>query len=413
MSILYDDKWSLTPKQQRSIVNSNSRMNIWYGGVRSGKTLTSSIRWLDYLARNPQGAKAMVGKTQRTLIKNVLTPIRELIGEDNFELNKGESWAKLAGHKVDLYGANDERALEKIAGVTLGGAYLDEVSLHPHSMFKMTSSRCSIPNSKIFATTNPGSPEHWLKRKYLDRENDMNLTSFHFRLEDNKSLSDEYIRDLKNEYDGVWYDRYIEGLWVLAEGLVYDMYDRDEHIVDTLPKIKDYWVGIDYGTTASTAFVLIGLGDDGRLYIVDEYKHSGKKEEASKTDIQYARDFINWLGDIEPNWICIDPSAKSFRLQLWDMQDQCNSLNSLRKGDNKVLDGIRLISSLLSSNSLYIHRSCDNVIKELGLYSWDKKAQARGEDKPIKKHDHCLDAMRYGIKGIGSNITRKLLTESR
>ena len=409
MTILYDGNWSLNRKQEKSIVNSNSRINIWYGGVRAGKTLTSSIRWLDYLARNPQGKKAMVGKTQRTLIRNVLYPIRELIGESNFALNKGESWVNLGGVKVDLYGANDERAMEKIAGVTLGGAYCDELSLFPHSMFKMTTSRCSLPNSKIFATTNPGSPEHWLKKEYLDKEEDMNLSSFHFKLDDNKALSEDYVRDLKNEYDGVWYDRYIDGLWVLAEGLVYDMYSPDIHLVDSVPNIKKYWVGVDYGTTASTAFILIGLGEDNKLYVVDEYKHTGERMESSKTDIEYCNDLKDWLGDIRPEWILIDPSAKSFRLQLWDMNKDYTPFTKVRKGNNAIIDGIRTISSLLSSNNLLIHKDCLDIQKEFSLYSWDKKAQARGEDKPISKYDHTLDALRYGIMGIDKTTVRDVL----
>ncbi len=412
MSIIYEDNWSLTRKQELSIVNSTGRINIWYGGVRAGKTIASIIRWLDYLARNPKGKKAMIGKTHRTLRRNVLSPIKELVGRDNFYENKGEGIVKIGGQEIDIYGANDERSVEKIAGATLAGTYCDELSLWSEDMFKMTTGRNSVPGSKIFGTTNPANPEHWLKRNYIDKQDEMSIKAFHFELEDNISLSEEYIEDLKKEYHGVWYDRYIKGLWVLAEGLVYDMYDRDIHLVDELPPMKEHWVGIDYGTSNATAFVLVGLGEDDNIYVVDEYKHSGGDLESSKTDTDYTNDLIEWLDElqVQPKWILIDPSAKSFRTQVWNSRGRCKAFNNVRKGNNSVLDGIRKVSSLLSSRKLYVHSSnCPEIKKELGLYSWDKSAQALGQDRPMKKHDHLMDALRYAVMGIDSSIINRLL----
>ena len=416
MSIIYDDNWSLTRKQELSIIESDARINIWYGGVRAGKTIASIIRWLDYLARNPEGKKAMIGKTHRTLRRNVLSPIKELVGRDNYYENKGEGVVKIAGQEIDIYGANDDRSVEKIAGATLAGTYCDEVSLWSEDMFKMTTGRNSVPGAKLFLTTNPANPEHWLKKNYIDMQEEMNIKAFHFELEDNKSLERSYIEDLKKEYHGVWYQRYIKGLWVLAEGLVYDMYDRDVHIVDKLPEMKEYWVGIDYGTSNATAFILVGLGQDNNIYVIDEYKHSGGDLQSSKTDSDYTDDLIDWLNKnkVQPQWILIDPSAKSFRTQVWNSRNRHRAFNSVRKGNNKVLDGIRTVSSLFSSNKLYVYRpNCNEVIKELGLYSWDKSAQELGQDRPAKKHDHLMDALRYAIMGIDNSILNKLLIERR
>jgi len=239
-----------SPKQINSLVNSTARINIWEGAVRSGKTFVSIIRWLSFLA-NWEGQNQnflMVGKTERTLKQNILDPIQDLVGEKNFKLSRGTGEVYIYGIRCYIVGANDERAEGKIRGLTLAGAYCDEITLYPESFFKMLLSRLSVPGAKLFGTTNPDSPFHWLKTDYLDREGELDLKRFHFVLDDNPNLPPEYVENLKKEYTGVWYKRFILGEWVLAEGLVYDMFNPDKHFVEA-PKdgYIQYWVGIDYG----------------------------------------------------------------------------------------------------------------------------------------------------------------------
>ena len=400
-------KWEDFSQQQlKSIDNSTARINIWEGAVRSGKTIASIVRWLDYIETGPEGDLLMIGKTHRTLKRNILDILQDIVGEKNYRYNRGLGEVYICGRKIYIAGANDARAEDKIRGMTLAGAYGDEVTIWPEGFFRMLLSRLSIKGAKLFVTTNPEGPYHWLKQDYLNRQDELSLNDFHFTLKDNLSLDTEYIKQLKREYTGVWYDRYILGKWTLAEGLIYDMYNPDIHLVNELPKMQQYWVGIDYGTSNATAFVLLGLGFDNKMYVIKEYKFSGGDMQNSKTDADYSNDFQEWIGDIKPKWIYVDPSAKSFRLQLWRDRNKKSVLGKVAKANNDVLDGIRSVSSLLSSGKLYIHQSCEELRKELTLYSWDEKAQEKGKDKPLEVHDHLCDALRYAVMGLGTVYDR-------
>lgn len=383
-----------------SILESDARVNLWEGAVRSSKTICSLVRWLEYIRTGPPGPLIMVGRTERTLRRNVISVMQGMLGH-LMDYHQGAGEVYIGGRTIYLAGANDERAQEKIRGLTVAGAYGDELSLWPESMYTVLLSRMSVDRAKGFFTTNPDSPYHWLKVKYIDRAHLLNMKTFHFRIEDNLTLSQDYIESLKKEYTGVWYQRFIEGRWVMAEGMIYDMYDPLLHVTKTLPEMKRYWVGVDYGTSNATVFLLVGLGNDNKLYVVDEYRHeAGEGLERSKTDAQYAMDFVNWLGDRRPEWIFIDPSAKSFRLELWNMRRQYPALFRVAPANNEVLDGIRRTASLLNARKLLIHENAKGLQKELSSYVWDEKAQERGEDKPLKLNDHGPDALRYVVNGI-------------
>ncbi len=380
-------------KQRRSILESNARLNIWQGSVRSGKTFGSIIRWLDYVAHGPPGELLMAGKTERTLKRNILDPVRELIGAD-FRLVQGQGECHIYGRRVYLAGANDERSESKIRGPTFAGAYGDELTLWPESFFKMLLSRLSVPGAKFFGTTNPDSPYHWLKH-YLDRK-DLDLKQWHFMLDDNPHLDPAYVDALKKEYTGLWYKRFILGLWVLAEGAVYDMWDDDVHTVDSIPDRFDrYLVGVDYGTGNPTVFLLAGQKEQS-LYVLDEYYWDSAKQGRQKTDAEYSRDLQRFVMGRTPQAICVDPSAASFILQL-----RRDGVRGIRQADNSVLDGIRTVASFLTAQRLFVHaKRCPNLLKEFSAYVWDPKAQQRGEDKPLKQNDHCVDALRYVCQTI-------------
>lgn len=380
-------------KQLDSIVNSDARLNFWQGAVRSGKTIASIVRWLDFIASGPQGDLLMVGKTERTLKRNVLDTMAQILGPKRFKYNKGEGEVYVCGRRIYVVGANDERAEGKIRGMTLAGAYGDEVTLWPEAFFKMLLSRLSVPGAKFFGTTNPDSPYHWLKREYLEKP-DLNLKSWHFLLEDNPNLDPEYVESLKKEYTGLWYKRFILGMWVQAEGAVYDMWDEDRHVVDEVPtphEARLIYCGVDYGTTNPCAFLLISLADD-TWYVHREYYHDSRAVGRQKTDAEYSRDLAEFLGDLKTRVpVVIDPSAASFKEQL-----QSDGF-IVWEADNSVLDGIRAVATLLNEGRLKVHRSCQNLIREFSAYVWDEKAQKRGEDKPLKENDHALDALRYVI----------------
>jgi PBSX family phage terminase large subunit len=387
-------KWGLFSSiGLRSIEESTARINVWEGSVRSGKTTCSLVRWLEYVKTGPPGELLMAGKTERTLKRNILDPMEQMLGKKRFKYNRGLGEAYLFGRRIYIAGANDERAAGKIQGMTLAGAYGDELSLWPESFFKMLLSRLSVAGAKFFGTTNTDSPYHWLKTDLLDKEG-LDLRSWHFELEDNPNLDPAYIEALKKEYTGLWYKRFILGLWVLAEGAIYDMWDDEIHAVDIIPERFDrYLLGVDYATGNPTAFILIGQKGQS-LYAVDEYYWDSAKTGRQKTDAEYSTDLQRFIAGRYPQAICIDPSAASFILQL-----RRDGVRNIREADNSVLDGIRNVASFLSGKHLFVYRKkCPNLLKEFASYVWDPKAQKKGEDKPVKANDHALDALRYVIQ---------------
>ena len=407
---------TFSPKSLHSIQNSNSRINLWHGAVRSSKTVSSQVRWLKYVQQAPIGGHLlMVGVTIGTLKDNILDPISEMIGPENYRYVAGSREVFICGRRILIRGANDEAAEKKIRGLTLAGVYGDELTLWPQNYFKRCLDRLSVRGAKFFGTTNPDSPYHWLKTDYLDREDELNLSAFHFELIDNPNLPEEYVEDLKKEFSGLWYKRFIQGLWVVAEGAIYDMFDEDEHVVNdwrevpgwglsAMPPWEQVIDGVDYGTSNPTVFIRLGL-HKGTWYAFAEHRYDARKNQRQKTDAQHSVDYRHHVAasGIVADSIEIDPSAASFRTQLKN-----DGVMGLRNADHDVIDGIRVVARGLTTGRFKVHRSCTELLKEFATYVWDEDAALeRGLERPIPQNDHSLDATRYGLmRAIGRREKR-------
>ena len=387
-------------KQLDVIANATARLNILDGSVRSGKTVASLVAWIKFVAEAPPGELLVVGKTERTLKRNILDPLEQMVGSKNFRLNRGEGEATLFGRRIYLAGANDERAEGKIRGMTLVGAYGDEITLWPESFFTMLLSRLSVPGARFIGTTNPDSPYHWLKTNYLDRAEELNLKRWHFTLEDNPNLDPAYIEALKKEYTGLWYKRFILGLWVMAQDVIYDMFDETKHKIPTVEReYSEYHIAVDYGTQNPTTFGLWGKcakGEyAGKWIKIKEYYYSGRDENKQKTDEEYYQDLEKFAGNLEIKYVIVDPSAASFITLI-----RRKGKFKVKPAKNDVIEGIRNMATALSSGLILYNDCCTNTFREFYSYVWDEKAAERGEDKPLKQNDHCMDSDRYFVNTI-------------
>lgn len=388
----------LSPRQVDAFHQSTARLNIAHGPVRSGKSVALEVwRWAQYVRTAPPGDLLMAARTLKALERNVLRPLQDVFGSKHVQYSLGNKRALLFRREVELEGANDERAEAKIRGMTLAGALTNEVTLLPESFFRQVLARMSAPGAQLFGTTNPDGPFHWLKRDFLDREPNLNLRQWVFRLDDNTFLDPAYVEALKAEYTGLWYRRFILGQWCAAEGAIYDMFDESRHVVDSLPTIRRTWCAIDYGTSGTTSMLLIGEGEDRCLYVMDESTWNAREKGRQRTDKEHAEEFERFTERHRIERTFIDPSAASFILQLSKLR-----VKGLVPADNRVLDGIRNVASLLSADRLKFHRRCKNTLREMRAYAWDPKAQVQGEDRPIKADDHHVDSLRYGIRMIRS-----------
>jgi len=392
----------ISSKQEEFLRTEHGRINLLSGSVRSGKTYISLIAWALFVGSMPANNEfIMVGKTVTALKRNCLNLLVDLIGSNNFKFNLSQKSASLFGRRVWLEGANDERSESKIRGMTLAGAYCDELTLFPQGFYMMLLSRLSVRGAQLYATTNPDVPTHWVKAEIIDNEKiQYQLDYWHFTLDDDDiGFNDpQYIIDLKVSNTGVFYDRYILGKWVKAEGLIYPMFDRRLHVVPTIPHpYEQYQISCDYGTLNPLSMGLWGL-HQGIWYRVKEFYHDGRKD-GQKTDDEYYTDLEKLVGNLKIKCIVIDPSAASFITLI-----RRRGKFTVRQADNAVLDGIRNTATALKQGIIKFNDCCEATFKEFEVYGWDEKAL---EDTPVKENDHAMDEIRYFV------MTNKLAVPRR
>jgi PBSX family phage terminase large subunit len=395
-------------RQLASVRHADGTVNLWDGSIRSGKTTACNIAWLRFVQTAPPGHLAIIGKTLDTIGRNILSAIEQL-HPAAIRWSKGSTTCRIMGRTVHLIGASDKTAEERVRGLTLAGAYIDEVTLLDELMFQTLLGRLSIDGARLFGTTNPDTPGHWLKRLYLNRYLRRELPGWrvwHFTMDDNPGLSGDYRARMRRELTGLWYRRMYLGEWVAAEGSVFAEWDPVKMVVpwDRLPQMtRLLGVGVDYGTTNPSTGLLLGLGVDARLYLVDEWRHDPAMGGRWTAQKQVAS-IVEWMskphlpdqGDNrqEPaiEWVIVDPSASPLQVEF-----TAQKVTRLAGADNRVAHGLQLMSSLLDTDRLKVSSRCPGFVLEAPGYSWDPDATLKGRDEVIKTADHSLDGARYAV----------------
>lgn len=368
------------------------------GAIRSGKTVSMSLSFVFWAMTSYNGQNfAMCGKTIGSFRRNVLFWLKLMLKSRGYTVVEHRADNLVIISKGDItnnfyiFGGKDESSQDLIQGITLAGVFFDEVALMPESFVNQATGRCSVEGSKYWFNCNPDGPYHWFKENWIDKASEKKLLYLHFTMDDNLSLSEKIKERYRSMYSGVFYKRYILGLWCMAEGVIYDMFDAARHVVKNPENLvkANYYVSCDYGTQNATVFLLWCKNTEGKWICIREYYYSGREEASQKTDTEYADDLKEWLGGIKPVKIIVDPAAASFIAELKKREF------SVKKAKNDVLDGIRYVASLLNQDQIAVEEGCINTRKEFASYVWDEKASERGEDKPVKQFDHCMDALRY------------------
>lgn len=398
----------LSDAQLRSISQARGFINLWDGPIRAGKSIGSLIRWLHFVAgASTSGVLVVTGKTMDTIQRNVFEPLksRDLFGPAarQVEYTRGAPTGTILGRQVEVISGNDAKAEERLRGMTCAGWYADEVSLLPEQFFDQLIGRCSVPGAMGFGTTNPGAPNHWLRQRFILEawKRSSGVRHWHFTMEDNPGLTEEFKNTLKALYTGMWFKRMILGLWVMAEGAIFDAFDEDRDVVDALPDGMR-WIasGTDHGVRNPFHSILLGLAE-GKLWVTHEYRWDSKKTGRQMSDAEYSEAYAEWLATaevapgvlgIQPEWEVVDPAAAAYRTTRY--RDGATPY----PGVNDVDLGLGTMASLFGRRLLKIHRRCRHLLAEIPGYSWDEKAAARGEDAPIKVDDHALDATRYAVE---------------
>lgn len=383
------------------------------GAIRSGKTVAMAVSFVIWGMTNFDRQNfIMAGKTVKSFQRNVLKPLQAILPGRGYSCRYLQTDGLLRvskGIKTNdfyVFGGKDEASQDLVQGLTAAGAYFDEVALMPESFVNQATGRLSVDGSKMWFNCNPEAPLHWFKRNWIDRADEKGLLCLHFTMDDNLSLSEDIKARYRAMYSGVFYLRYVKGLWAVAEGLIYSMFsDANIYNDDSRPiamlNTSVRYIACDYGTTNPCVF--LDIRDDGQdIWIENEWRWDSKSEEArrlpvpNKTDAEYADAMREFMTDDpqEQCMIVVDPSAKSFITELRQRGFY------VREGNNDVLDGIRETATLFTLNHLHIHERCTGLIRELRSYVWDAKAEERGEEKPVKMQDHAPDALRYYVRTV-------------
>lgn len=393
----------LAPKQLEFIINSTARWNIAHGAVRTGKTVGTLFRFMQSLEDCPDSQIFMAGHTSDTIYQNA---IRLLLESEQLSIFRpfctwvaGKRQLKFRDKIITTLGAKDEGAIGQFQGKTFSRFYGDEMTLFPESIIDMIDTRLSNPHSMGFATMNPSYPTHKLK-KWIDYADagDKNYYALHYKLDDNPFLDEDYKLRIKNSLSGVFYKRNYLGVWCLAEGAIFDFFDRKLHSVKRPPRAAEYWIaGIDYGTVNNFACSLIGINTGLHAqngicrWVEKEYVWDSRKQGRQKTNAEYADDVFAFLEPYSIKGLYVDPSAAAFKLEL-----RKRGFHVI-DADNDVVNGINFMTSEMQKGNLFVCDECTNLIREIESYVWDPKASERGEDEPLKKDDHSIDSVRYAV----------------
>lgn len=391
------------------------------GAIRAGKTVPMALSFVFWAMDSFDSQNfGMCGKSIGSFHRNVwswLKPALKIRGYKVKEIRSGEDKHirisfRGVTNKFYIFGGKDEGSQDLIQGITLAGILFDEVALMPESFVNQGMGRCSVTGAKWWFNCNPDGQYHWFNVEWLEKAAEKKLLHLHFTMEDNPSLDEVTKAKYKSMFSGLFFKRFILGLWVLAEGAIYDMFtDEDNTYKDgDGPNYDLYYrryYTMDKGTVNPTAILEI-IEQDGISYVENEYYYDSKKEFRQKEDSEYADDLIDFInqskhkspdGTTRYTAAIIDPSAANFKLTARKKGIK------LKDAVNDVLEGIMLVSSMFALRRLKINKhKCPNLLKERSSYVWDEKAAALGEEKPVKSNDHALDALRYYVFTIVKRV---------
>lgn len=403
-------------KKQKTVFKwcykSDYKALICDGAVRSGKTIcmiTSFILWA--MRQFNGGTFGICGKSVGSAERNIIMPLQSVTDITHyFKVTYTRSIHLLTVEgmgKVNyfyIFGGKDESSYMLIQGITLSGIFLDEVALMPRSFVEQAITRTlSVENSLYWFNCNPDSSEHWFYKEWIQKAEERNALHLHFLMSDNPTLSQKQLDEAEKQFTGVFHDRYIKGLWVLAEGLVYPMFNKNKHILEDYTPSSDafYYISCDYGTLNPCSMGLWAVEREKAVRI-KEFYYDGRQEGVSKTDEEYYKALEKLADGFNIQFVIVDPSASSFITTI-----KQHGKFTVRKARNDVLNGIRATMNFLNNDKIFICKCCKDIIREFSLYCWDSE-KLHEKDTVIKENDHAMDDMRYFCYTV---LRRELLHE--
>lgn len=398
--------WS--EKQTDFLLESTAKFNLAHGSVRAGKTICAIARFMEAVEHCKGNSIWIIGYSQGTIYRNIIQhlfdPTNKQIGfyRHFCTFKPGNNRLIYKNKEIQCIGAGDQGSLGVIQGATIDLCLCDEMTLYPNPVYQMICTRLSTKGAQLFATMNPKDPEHPCKKMIdLAKEKPDIYYEKHFTIDDNPYLEESYKEMLKDTLTGFFYRRHYLGEWCLAEGAIFDFFERRYHVVKRPPRQAEFYLAaVDYGTANPFACLILGYNSGNAtqtgamLWVEKEYYWDPKKMKRQKTNSEFARDLENFWDNYPLRTIYLDPSAEAFQVELKRIGKH------IVQADNDVLNGIQVMTNLMKEGSLCVMESCPNLIREIEGYCWDSRASEKGDDEPIKRNDHAVDALRYCCKSF-------------
>lgn len=396
------------------------------GAVRSGKTSIMMWAFVRWAMENFSGQRfGVCGRTVDSCTKNIIVPftamslakesyiIRWRRGDKVMEVRRGA-----VTNYFEVFGGKDEASYTLIQGRTLAGVLLDEVVLMPRSFVEQALARCSVDGARLWFSCNPSSPHHWFYQEWIKRSRERNALYLHFEMTDNPGLSKRTLERYENMYAGIFYDRYVRGLWVAAEGIVYKDFanDTEKYLIgDPLEWAKlngtsfsIISIGVDFGGTKSaTKFQATGITKDFRVVALEEEYIKNEEIDPDALNRRFAT-FCQLITSKYGYSQTRADSAETVLIRGLDHTAQKLRLGTQVKNALKmqITDRIRLVVLMMKQGRFRVSRSCPHLIDALqsAIYDPDKFEDERLDDGT--SDIDSLDAFEYSIEPYYKDLER-------
>ena len=418
----------ISQKQKKILAFPYSRYDalICDGAVRSGKTSIMMWAFVRWAMENFSGQRfGVCGRTVDSCTKNIIVPftamslakeryiIRWRRGDKVMEVRRGA-----VTNYFEVFGGKDEASYTLIQGRTLAGVLLDEVVLMPRSFVEQALARCSVDGARLWFSCNPGSPHHWFYQEWIKRSRERNALYLHFEMTDNPGLSKRTLERYENMYAGIFYDRYVRGLWVEAEGIVYKDFanDTEKYLIgDPLEWAKQNGasfsiisIGVDFGGTKSaTKFQATGITKDFRVVALEEEYIKNEEIDPNALNRRFAT-FCQLITSKYGYSQTRADSAETVLIRGLDHTAQKMRLGTQVKNAMKlqITDRIRLVVLLMKQGRFKVSRNCPHLIDALqtAIYDPDKFEDERLDDGT--SDIDSLDAFEYSIEPYYKDLER-------
>ncbi len=390
------------------------------GSIRSGKTMSMSLSFVLWAMSNFNECNfAICGKTVGSCRRNVITPLIGMIRQRyRIKDKRSDNVITIESGNIKnsfyIFGGKDESSQDLIQGITLAGVLLDEVALMPQSFVNQATGRCSVEGARFWFNCNPDTPYHWFYQNWIKKADEKKALHLHFTMDDNLTLSEEIKKRYQSMYSGTFYERYILGLWVAAEGLIYKLFADDfrnekRMMITQKPDLSRIVIGVDFGGSSS-AHSFVATGTDrgfNNFYALLSERVRCKDDNGNQIEInpnklgelfcEFVYRVIAVYGTV--NIVYCDSAEQTLILGLRSTAKK-KGLGWLRIENalkTTINDRIRCICRLQAQGRFkYMEYGCESLCNALSTAVWNPKILIKDERLDDGTSDiDTLDAFEY------------------